>query len=215
MKPFYIYINIITVLSLGVLNCRHHKEAAQSDPAAASSTAVKSEKTPARSDKDGTSKDDKGTVKIDVVEGLNLGNKAPEIEMADPSGKVLKLSSLKGKLVLIDFWASWCGPCRAENPTVVNTYASYHNTEFVAGKGFEVFSVSLDSDKNRWIGAIEKDKLSWPYHVCDMLMWNNAAAVKYRVNSIPTNVLIDGNGIIIAKNLRGEDLPAKILSLKK
>ncbi len=205
MKPFYIHISLVALLSLGLANCKHQKQTAP-DNTAANTTPDK----PAKTDKG-----NEGTVKVDVVEGLNLGNKAPEIEMANPEGKVIKLSQLKGKLVLIDFWASWCGPCRMENPTVVNTYNTYHNSVFVAGKGFEIFSVSLDSDKNRWVSAIEKDNLTWPYHVCDMMQWNNAAAVKYKVNSIPTNVLIDGNGIIIAKNLRGEDLPAKIQSLKK
>ncbi len=145
-------------------------------------------------------------VKVEVVEGINLGNKAPEIMMAAPKGHVITLSSFKGKMVLIDFWASWCGPCRAENPAVVTAYNKYHSLNFKNGKGFEILSVSLDQNAAAWEKAIEKDQLIWPYHVSDLQGWNNAAAQKYGVNSIPTNVLVDGNGIIIAKNLRGESL---------
>ena len=145
-------------------------------------------------------------VKVEIIEGLNLGNKAPEIMMATPKGNVITLTSLKGKMVLIDFWASWCGPCRAENPTVVTVYNKYHTLNFKNGKGFEVLSVSLDQNAAAWEKAIEKDQLIWPYHVSDLQGWNNAAALKYGVNSIPTNVLVDGNGIIVAKNLRGESL---------
>ena len=143
---------------------------------------------------------------VEAAEGINLGNKAPEIMMATPKGNVITLSSLKGKLVLIDFWASWCGPCRAENPAVVAAYKKYHESKFKSGKGFEILSVSLDQNEFAWAKAIEKDSLSWPYHVSDLQGWSNAAALRYRVNSIPTNVLVDGDGIIIAKNLRGSSL---------
>ncbi|MBP8033839.1 MAG: TlpA family protein disulfide reductase [Bacteroidia bacterium] len=143
---------------------------------------------------------------VDVVEGINLGNKAPEIMMASPKGNVITLSSLKGKLVLIDFWASWCGPCRAENPAVVAAYNKYHALNFKSGKGFEILSVSLDQNEVAWVKAIEKDLLAWPYHVSDLQGWSNAAAMRYGVNSIPTNVLVDANGIIVAKNLRGSAL---------
>jgi len=146
------------------------------------------------------------TYKVDATEGINLGNKAPEIMMATPKGNVITLSSLKGKLVLIDFWASWCGPCRAENPTVVAAYNKYRNSEFKNGKDFEILSVSLDQNEIAWAKAIEKDGLNWRYHVSDLQGWSNAAALRYRVNSIPTNVLVDGDGIIIAKNLRGSSL---------
>lgn len=141
-----------------------------------------------------------------AAEGLNLGNKAPEIEMMDPAGQIIKLSSLKGKVVLIDFWASWCRPCRAENPVVVAVHEKYKDQKLKKGNGFTVYSVSLDMNKEAWQMAIATDKLLWPTHVSDLLGWNNAAAAKYGVVGIPTNYLIDGDGIIIGKALRGEEL---------
>ncbi|MCK6640761.1 MAG: TlpA family protein disulfide reductase [Bacteroidia bacterium] len=142
------------------------------------------------------------------VIGLNVGNIAPEISMKNPNDSVITLSSLRGQMVLIDFWASWCGPCRVENPHVVRAYKQFKDEVFVSGTGFTVFSVSLDrpGGKDAWKNAIKKDSLIWPYHVSDLQWWNNAAAQAYGINSIPSNVLIDGNGVIIAKNLRGENL---------
>lgn len=142
--------------------------------------------------------------------GINIGNKAPELSFPGPDGKKITLSSLKGKLVLIDFWAAWCPPCRRENPNVVNVYRKYKDKEFVNGKGFTVYSVSLDKNKNSWLGAIKADQLEWPYHVSDLRGWQSVPAAMYHVRAIPSNFLIDGDGIIIGRNLRGPNLEAAL-----
>jgi thiol-disulfide isomerase/thioredoxin len=130
----------------------------------------------------------------------SVGAMAPDLAFENPEGKVLKLSDLRGKVVLLDFWASWCGPCRKENPNVVQTYKKYHD------QGFEVYSVSLDRDKASWLKAIEADGLVWSNHVSDLGFWQSQAAKIYGVSSIPATFLIDKEGKIIAKNLRGAAL---------
>lgn len=149
--------------------------------------------------------------------GLEVGNIAPDIIMNNPDGKELKLSDLRGQVVLIDFWASWCGPCRRENPNIVSAYEKYSKAKFKEGKGFNIFSVSLDSNVASWKGAISQDKLTWDHHVSDLQKWNNAAARAYGVSSIPSSYLIDANGIIVAKGpeLRGMGLHTNIDGLVK
>lgn len=138
---------------------------------------------------------------------FSVGDKVPDIVMNNPEGETLKLSDLIGKVVLIDFWASWCGPCRRENPNVVHAYETYHS------KGFEVFSVSLDSNKDKWVKAIEKDGLVWPYHVSDLKGWKNEASRAYGISSIPHTILIGRDGVVIRTNLRGVALENELEKL--
>jgi thiol-disulfide isomerase/thioredoxin len=149
--------------------------------------------------------------------GTEVGNKAPEIMEKNADGKILKLSDLKGKYVLIDFWASWCGPCRKENPNVVNVYNKYKDKKFKGGNGFTIFSVSLDKEKNAWVKAIADDKLDWPNHVSDLKHWQSKYAAIYGVRSIPCSFLINGDGVIVAKEdpLRGPGLEAILSQLVK
>jgi len=142
------------------------------------------------------------------MRSFTIGAEAPDFAQATPEGKMLKLSELRGKVVLIDFWASWCGPCRRENPNVVRMYQQYKD------KGFEILGVSLDRDRQRWLDAIQQDGLTW-LHVSDLQQWSNAVAQMYGVSSIPHTVLLDAEGRILARNLRGEALEHKLAEIFK
>ncbi len=140
---------------------------------------------------------------LQELKKLPLGSEAPEIKLPSPDGALLSLSSLKGKIVLVDFWASWCGPCRKENPFIVSLYNKYNKL------GFDIFGVSLDEDANAWKEAIKKDRLTW-LQVSDLKRWNSDVARLYGVDAIPFSVLLDREGKIIGKGLRGEELENKI-----
>ena len=138
---------------------------------------------------------------IPTLEVVAVGNEAPNFVADDTEGNVVEFSNYigKSKYLLLDFWASWCGPCRRENPNIVKAYEEYKD------KGFDIFAVSLDSSRDGWVAAIEKDGLDWT-NVSDLLLWDSEPAKLYGVRAIPSNFLIDENGVIVAKNLKGEDL---------
>ena len=143
---------------------------------------------------------------LDEMRKLSVGQPAPEIELPNPQGEMVKLSDMKGKYVLIDFWAAWCKPCRQENPNLVRMYNLYQD------KGFEVFGVSLDRTKEDWLKAIEDDGLTWT-HVSDLQYFNSKAAETYQINAIPATYMLDPDGKIIAKDLRGPSLENKLAEI--
>lgn len=131
---------------------------------------------------------------------FGVGSAVPDIELKNPAGAIVKLSSLRGKYVLLDFWAAWCGPCRRENPNLVAAYHKYKD------KNFTIYSVSLDTDQDKWVKAIKQDHLDWTTHVSELKGWQSAICQQYGISSIPQSFLLDKEGIIIAANLRGEEL---------
>ncbi|UTW60715.1 AhpC/TSA family protein [bacterium SCSIO 12741] len=143
---------------------------------------------------------------IERVKALQVGGKLPDISLPDENGTSKTLYSMLGKVTLVDFWAAWCRPCRAENPNVVSTYNQFKS------KGFDVIGISLDKNKEQWQAAIAQDNLTWT-HLSDLQQWNSVACKVYNVNGIPANFLVDENGTILARNLRGPDLPARVAEL--
>ena len=143
------------------------------------------------------------------TEGLEIGNKAPEISLPSPKGELISLYAQKGKLVLIDFWGTWCAPCVAEQSELSLLYNKYNRSKFKNGNQFEIFGVSLDAKKVNWENSIASLKINW-IQVSDLKFWRSPVAKTYNIQALPFNVLIDGQGIILAKNLHGKDLEDEI-----
>lgn len=137
---------------------------------------------------------------------IKVGDKLPNFTQSNADGNLISLSDIKAKYVLIDFWASWCVPCRKENPNVVNAYKKYKD------KGFDILGVSLDTKKDLWLKAIKDDGLQWR-HISDLGGWQNEIAVVFKIKAVPSNFLLNSDGVVVAKNLRGEDLESKLLEL--
>jgi len=140
---------------------------------------------------------------------LNIGDTAPDIRLPNLKGDTISLSSFKNKIVLIDFWGTWCGPCVKEQPELAELYKKYKNSVFTTGNGFEIYGVSLDNKKKAWQNIIKKLKINWT-QVSDLQFWLSPVAKTYNLQELPFNLLIDGNGIIIAKNLHGVELEEAI-----
>lgn len=139
-------------------------------------------------------------------DNLINGNLAPNISIPDSSGKKVDLKSLQGNIVLVDFWASWCKPCRQENPYLVQVYDEFKDKEFQGAKSFIIYSVSLDSDKDHWLKAIQQDNLHWPLQLSELNGWKSSAVEAYKINAIPTNFMVDQNGTIIGRDMRSDDI---------
>jgi thiol-disulfide isomerase/thioredoxin len=148
---------------------------------------------------------------------IQVGEKAPELKYKTPDGKEVSLAEInKGRIVLIDFWASWCGPCRRSSPALVKMYNTYSAKKYKkAKKGFTVLSVSLDKDQANWVAAIEQDKLKWPYHVSDLKQWSSQAAAEYGIEYIPQCFLVDANGIVIGKYNTIEEAEKDLMTMVK